>query len=143
MKIRIDARFVLATMLYLWAIYWLSSLPALGTTDSDAATQLVSNLAHVPLFAGLTFCVFKSLSGPFDPWWVRHGLALAVSGALAVLDEWHQAFVPGRQSSAGDLLLDLAGIASMLVLLHACARRLERECGADIAGLRPAAGEGK
>jgi len=45
-------------------------------------------------------------------------LALAISIASASLDEWHQAMVPSRTSSAADVLLDSIGAA--LALIPAC-----------------------
>lgn len=40
----------------------------------------------------------------------------------AVTDEWHQAFVPGRGASAGDVLLDSAGAALALLAWWGIAR---------------------
>jgi VanZ family protein len=36
----------------------------------------------------------------------------------AVLDEWHQSFVPGRMASVSDFGRDLIGIVGMLVALR-------------------------
>ena len=38
--------------------------------------------------------------------------------AIAIADEIHQVYVPGRNSSAADVLLDMAGIALALFLIH-------------------------
>ena len=116
MRIDLDPRYSLLTAAYLAAIQWLSSLPDLGTDGDGPLVRLVMNLGHAPLFAGLAFCVVKSLRTAGESW-ARYALALAVSTACAALDEWHQSFVPGRHSSIGDLLLDLAGIGVMLLFL--------------------------
>jgi hypothetical protein len=48
---------------------------------------------------------------------------LFVAGAIAlvvgIFDEVHQLYVPGREGSAGDVLLDMVGIAFVLLLCFA------------------------
>lgn len=46
----------------------------------------------------------------------RAGAVLALSGALAALDEYHQTFVPGRSGELRDVLVDLGGAALLLGL---------------------------
>jgi glycosyltransferase involved in cell wall biosynthesis/VanZ family protein len=133
MRIQIDPRYGLLTVAYLMAIYRLSSIPDLGAPGGDPLVLLVMNLAHAPLFAGLAFCVLNSISGAPEIWWARYALAFVVTGACAALDEWHQSFTPGRYSSAGDLLVDLAGITAVLVFLRLHAVRRERRAAGAIA----------
>ena len=121
--IRYDRRYSLLSVAYLTGIYWLSSFPGLGAPAGGPLVALVSNLSHAPLFAGLAFCVLKSLSGAQEVSGARYGLAFVVSAVCAALDEWHQSFVPGRLASAGDFLVDVAGIGGMLVLLRLRAPR--------------------
>jgi VanZ family protein len=119
----LDRRYGFLTVGWMSAIYWLSSRPDLSTTGSEPVVQIASNLAHVPLFAGLAFCWFKTLSARQEVSWWRYGLTFLGTGAYAALDEWHQSFVPGRQASAGDVLMDLAGICGMLLILRVQALR--------------------
>ena len=135
MKPRLNPRYSLLTAAYLATIYRLSSIPDLSTSERDPLVLLVMNLGHIPLFAGLAFCVWKSLSSVGHSRWVRYALALGVSGACGVLDEWHQSFVPGRCSSVGDVLLDLAGIGGMLLVLFLHALGQERRRARDVARL--------
>jgi len=45
-------------------------------------------------------------------------LAILSTAAVAALDEWHQAFLPGRGSSPDDVMLDaLAGVFMQLALI--------------------------
>jgi VanZ family protein len=125
-RIQVEPRYAMVTAAYLALIFWLSSLPDLSVRESHPLLMALSNLAHAPLFAGLAFCVSKTLSGSPAGWRTRYGLTLAFAAACAVLDEWHQSFVPGRYVSAGDLLLDLAGITGVLVVL-----RLREGAGQD------------
>ena len=118
----------LLTLAYVVGIYWLSSLPDLGVRHNPVI-RLVSNLFHIPLFAGLAFCLLQALSGREgrqQVTWRLLGLTFLVTTILAALDEWHQSFVPGRQSNMKDFLLDLLGIGGMLLILRLRARRRAR-----------------
>ena len=121
MGMELHPRYGLLTLIYLVGIYWLSSLPELGVGTGDPLVQLASNLFHIPLYAGLTFCLLKALSGRQrrqGTSWGLSGLTLLGTGAFAALDEWHQAFVPGRSASVGDFLLDFVGIVAMLLIVR-------------------------
>jgi VanZ family protein len=122
----LERRYGLLTVAYLAAIYWLSSLPDLSSPAQDPVVLLLMNVGHAPLFAGLAFCVWKTFSTVGDVWWARYALAFGICGACGALDEWHQSFVPGRMASLGDLLVDLAGIAGILLILRVHALQKER-----------------
>jgi VanZ family protein len=49
----------------------------------------------------------------------RHGaITLAVVSLYALSDEWHQSFVPSREASMGDVMIDvLGGICGVLWML--------------------------
>ena len=126
--IRLHRRYGLLTLAYVVSIYWLSSLPDLGVRR-DPVIRLVSNLFHIPLFAGLAFCLLQALSGregKQQVTWRLLGLTFLVTTILAALDEWHQSIVPGRHSNMKDFLLDLSGIGGMLLILRLIARRRTR-----------------
>ena len=125
MKVRFQPWYVFGTLAYLAAIYWLSSLPDLGG-QSGLGVLILLNVGHAPLFAGLAFGILKSLTPPRETGWGSYALAFAVTGGFGALDEWHQSFVPGRQCSLRDLLVDLAGIAGVLLLVRIHARRPDR-----------------
>ena len=46
------------------------------------------------------------------------GWAFALAVAYAASDEWHQSFVPSREASVHDVIIDATGAALGLVLLH-------------------------
>ena len=63
-------------------------------------------------------------------WWRALGrrapaLAVAITLAYAVTDEFHQHFVPGRHGTPVDVAIDAAGIA-LAMLAARRARRLQR-----------------
>jgi len=125
MGIHLEWRYSLLTAALLAAISWMSSVPDLGTTESDALMLLAQNVAHAPVFAVLTFCWVKALSGGLEISGQASALAGVASGMCAVLDEWHQSSVPGRHASVGDLLLDIAGIAAMLAIVRLTRLRMD------------------
>jgi VanZ family protein len=95
----------------LWAglIFGLSSIPSLGT-GLGAWDVILRKLAHVAEYAVLGALLQRALA--------REPLAFVLGSAYAVTDELHQAFVPGRQASPLDWLIDTVGVA-VGVLLYA------------------------
>jgi VanZ family protein len=104
---------LLSTLLIIYA----SSIPdqaLLG--DNSLVEQIISNLAHIPAYALLTFLWLKA----FERRSVSHSFMVAafISFGLilfAVSDEIHQSFVPGRFASFMDIGLDFLGIFFGLV----------------------------
>ena len=121
--VTVDRRYCLLALAWMGAIFWLSSRPELSTAGSGPVEQLASNLAHLPLFAGLAFCWFKALFARQEASWRRSGLAFLAAATCAALAEWLQLFVPGYTPSVGDVVMDLAGIGGMLFILRVQARR--------------------
>jgi hypothetical protein len=118
MGIRLEPRYALLTLAWTAAIYLLSSRVELGTGDSHPAVALASNLLHVPLFAGLAFCLLKTLSGGQEIHARLCWVVFLVTAVYAAMDEWHQSFVPGRFASVGDFLLDITGILSTILIMR-------------------------
>ena len=97
----------------------------------DAATFgllhfLIRKSAHFTEYAILSALWFRALrvrvSSPWQMRWALLGVVISVS--VAVLDEWHQSFVPSRTSSADDVLLDFCGaFFAQLVIWYALRRR--------------------
>lgn len=91
----------------------------------EAWSFAVRKLAHFVLFAGLGFLSFAAFSVDLPP---RKGFpaALGLGAARAVLDEVHQAFVPGRSCEFRDVCIDFAGVllgAAFLLLIFSCIQR--------------------
>ena len=101
--------------------------------DSSVVSTLSSfnpySLLHIPLYGILTFLlIFSFVPLKFNPtnqknqinqinqrnfYLIPGGIALIV----AIADEIHQAYVPGRDASITDVLLDLAGITLVLFIV--------------------------
>ena len=86
-----------------WAglIFGLSSIPDLGT-GLGTWDLVLRKIAHAAEFAVLGFLLLRAVG--------RDGIALALGIAYAASDELHQHFVPGRQGSPLDLLIDAIGV---------------------------------
>jgi|SRR5688500_10840615 len=97
-----------------WAalIFTLSSIPDLGTGLGGWDLAL-RKAAHVAEYAVLGALLFRALSLAGHPFHAASTVAWAwlIGATYAASDELHQHFVPGRQASALDLVLDAAGVA--------------------------------
>lgn len=94
---------------------------------SDVPQVVDDRVAHFVVYFGLgTLTMFSAAGfGPHELT-LRHTIAaFAVAVAFAVSDEWHQSFVPGRDSSLKDLIFDTlgAGSAQSLIWLMMGGRR--------------------
>jgi len=83
---------------------------------------LIRKAAHVIEFAAFSIAVFYGVRADRSGWrlnWALLTLAIAVS--YAGLDEWHQSFVPLRDASFRDVLIDSLGalIAQVFVWAYA------------------------
>ncbi len=96
--------FWFATIGYMSLIFYLSSM-------NDGLPDLPSNfdkVVHAMIYIPLAFLLYISLN--------RSGItrflfitAFFLAGIYGITDEFHQSFVPGRDSSVGDIAADFAG----------------------------------
>lgn len=109
-------RYPIATFAYMGVLYYLSSLPQ----ERLAPVWWVPDgLLHALGYAGLALLLYLTLrrtfrlqsrAAAFGSW--------LIALAYGVADEFHQRFVPGRNSSVDDLLADALGAGLLLLLLH-------------------------
>lgn len=103
------------------ALIWTASSDEIRLGDDDNPLwPIVGNLAHAPMFGLLALFVAalvlrpqRGSAWPRVTWGVR-GVVLAVVLAWGVLDEWHQSWVPGRDSTWRDVLIDVVGAVLVL-----------------------------
>lgn len=107
--------FVFLSAAYVFAIFFLA--------DSGVVSQIGSlnpySLLHLPLYGLLTLLLLLSLCtgrGKFTKG--RVIVAGLIAGAVGSLDEFHQSFIPTRDGSITDLLLDGVGITLTMVFFH-------------------------
>jgi VanZ family protein len=92
-------------------IFLLSSIPQLKSDFSPQWDFILRKLAHATEYALLAFFVARAVNGGHQshhPWVVLLG-AWLVATLYAMTDEWHQSFVPGREPTVTDVVLDSSG----------------------------------
>ncbi len=95
---------------YMALLYYLSAQSSVSL-PSRLSDKLVHLVAYTPL--GL-FWIY-GLAGRVSWRWTQI-LALLFTALYGLSDEWHQSFVPGRVSEAGDVLADgLGGVAAVVL----------------------------
>jgi VanZ family protein len=84
-------------------------------------------LSHGTVYLILCLLVCRAVAGGFPEPLSPSAAVLAVllSSAYGVSDEWHQSFVPGRNPSAADVAKDFAGSALGALLYRRAAPRKE------------------
>jgi VanZ family protein len=110
-------------------VHWL--FPHLSDEAVHSVVVGVRKCAHLSEYAVLALLLLRALRKPaqpgHNPWrWSNAGLALAVVALYAASDEIHQAFVPSRQASVWDVLLDTTGAALALACWWGFGRLRER-----------------
>lgn len=106
----IPAAWVMAT------IWWLSDRETLPKPPG-LTSEIWSYAGHVGMFGLLAITVWWALgmnSRLFNR--ERDWYAIGIATAYGVLDEFHQSFVPGRDTSALDVLADFVG-ATLAVMI--------------------------
>jgi len=111
----------MATVGYMAWIFHLSSLPGSATGPDTPFWRFAANASHVPLYAGLGFCVLMTVA--HWPWPARAVWTLGIGLAYAGFDEWHQSWAPGRSASAADVALDGIGLVLVLAVFWGVSRR--------------------
>jgi len=82
----------------------------------------IRKAAHVTEFAVFSITVFRGVRAERHGWHLNWALiTLAIAVAYAGLDEWHQSFVPLREPSFRDVLIDTTGalLAQVAVWFYA------------------------
>jgi VanZ family protein len=87
--------------------------------DIKVLNLIVRKITHVTTFGILAVLFFKSLGS-------RYILSWLLTVIYAISDEWHQSFMPGRESSYKDVLLDSFGALLALSIVYLLNRRKRR-----------------
>jgi len=97
-------------------IFYLSSRPAFAVSPKDWLNFFVFKSLHFLEYALLFILWYRALKNtigkPFSPLW-----SALIAFIWAVIDEIHQLYVPTRQGSPRDILIDSLGILFGLVCL--------------------------
>ena len=77
----------------------------------ELTTRIWDKALHAAEYAGLAMLLSRALWGEGFSRGRSMALALFVASAYGASDEWHQLFVPGRDSSVLDWMADTIGAA--------------------------------
>jgi VanZ family protein len=106
------------------AIFVASGIPNLGPLPANTSDKVAHFAAYGVLGALLTRAVAGVAWAGYTIRAVRHAWVGATLYALS--DELHQAFVPGRTPSVGDVIADAAGAALGALVALGIAQRAQR-----------------
>ncbi len=110
-------------ILYAGAVIAVSSVPNLKTPS--VRFFAVDKLAHFIEYAMFGFLTFRSFSRLKEGIGVNLALLLSILflSIFAVVDEYHQRFIPGRQADVADVATDLLGSVLVIVFMWLRHRR--------------------
>jgi len=99
-------------------VFWLSSMSSVPGAD-----YVWDKLLHTVGYAGLGILAMRAFHGGFERPRPKPTLYAALTVVLwGISDEFHQSFVPGRDSSALDVVADTVGFALSVLFLLAATR---------------------
>ena len=113
---KLSYKFLIPAILSTLFIIYMSSRPDQQYLWVAPATErVISNLAHIPVYAVVTFFWLRSFVGShkFTTYFIIFGVLL-----FSISDEFLQSFIPGRTASMADIGLDLIGILIGIVALN-------------------------
>jgi VanZ family protein len=98
---------------YIFAIFFFADSPAVSQISEFNPYSLL----HIPLYGVLTGLLLLALaSKPGTKLANRYHLAAWTAVAVGILDEYYQTFIPRREGSVGDVLLDILGVGLAVIL---------------------------
>jgi VanZ family protein len=119
----------LPAILYAGLVVGLSSIPYLkGPSLKFIAFDKLAHFLEYSIFAFLTFRSFSHLTMRITS---NRAFLLSILflSVFALLDEFHQSFVPGRHADVADLGTDIAGAFLVIAFMWIRRRRLASEKG--------------
>ena len=110
-------------------MHWL--FPQLSKETIETIVFVVRKGAHLTEYAILAFLIWRARRKPVRndtrPWkGLEARFAVVIVALYASTDELHQAFVPSRQASVWDVLLDTTGAVVGMLLLWGYGRWRKR-----------------
>jgi VanZ family protein len=91
-------------------IFALSATPSFASPFEPIYDFILRKLAHVTVYAVLTLLMHGALRQHMVRSTHTWLLALLIAMLYACSDEWHQTFVPGREGTVRDVVIDSVGI---------------------------------
>jgi hypothetical protein len=95
----------LPPVLYLAAIFWISSMPQPLLAPPGGTDKI----AHALAYAGLGLLLCRACAGSGLPPAAAISIAVLAASIYGASDEWHQSFVPNRAADPRDWVADTLG----------------------------------
>lgn len=118
--LRLFGKYYFPVLLWAGVIFYLSGIPNLAISEGIVDSIMRSG-AHVVEFAVLQLLFYRAfLHTPFFSKRSQIELllvAVILTISYAISDEWHQYFVPTRQASLFDIVLDSVGAFSGALII--------------------------
>jgi hypothetical protein len=107
----------LPTLIWPLIIWWLSAQPSLPGPPTLWGDFVFKKSAHMFMYALLYFWYWRALYFSLPKKAPVPLLAFLIVLLLAIIDEGHQSFVPGRTATGRDVVFDLLGATTMFLWL--------------------------
>lgn len=78
---------------------------------------ILRKTAHIVLFFSITIALFLVIRQYFKSPWVATGVTFVAGTIVAILDEYHQSFVPDRSGNVVDVVIDMLGVSAAILLI--------------------------
>ena len=108
---------------FMGGLFVLSSIPGHARPDdwlplriAAQTPRLVQKILHVLLYGGLGWLWFWVLAPLPVPLHTRVSVAFLIAVGFGALNEWHQAYLPGRYGTFADVLLNALGASFGLLI---------------------------
>ena len=114
-------------IIYAIAVFLLSSVP--GMNIPEYGFLLADKLLHFLEYALFAILIFRSFSQLFRNQKLHYVIVVSSFFLIlfALLDEYYQRYVPGRESDVADVILDVLGASLILFLLWLGQHRKNRK----------------
>jgi len=120
MNIKTKRRWIIIAIAWAAAIYIGTSSPLMAGTVTRAIfgnyDGMIRSLGHMCEFFILTFVLYGTTVSFRIYGWKGVALVLLIAAIAAYLDEYHQLFVPGRSYKTTDMVKDMVGACSAIVM---------------------------
>ena len=104
----------LPLLLAMGVIFFVSNQPSVALPSFDFWDLVVKKLGHFFAYAALALLALRAVLG-----WQRPYLTAAlIAFFYALSDEFHQTFIPGRNGTWVDVVIDMAGALTSLWLFY-------------------------
>jgi len=111
--------FWLPVLVWGTVIFAFSSRPSTPTSQIFWEDFILKKMAHVTIFGIFCSLVYRALKKSLSKQKYMEYLSIALTFLYGVTDEIHQSFVPGRDSTLRDMLIDtFGGVLAMYLILR-------------------------